>query len=432
MKKKICCLLLAILLLSSTSTLIVSSGNEKTSIQRISAEVSIEDMIEQVDQQLVYYYHDNLMSYGVRYTGTVNATMASNYIYEEFEQMGLDVTFHDWTFAGYECRNVVATHPGTDPHSTAIYILCAHYDTVPGSIGANDDGSGVAGVLAAAKILSQYSFNHTLCFIAFSGEEVGTYGSFSYARDAYRKGDNIIAVFNADMIGYASTPKGGEIIRFFQPDRSSWMADYASSIAEKYTELINLTVEKLPNYIGADHQAFIDYGYDGSWIAHYDGYPYGHSPEDTPDKINWTYQIKATRLLLAIMAEIGQKPIPVQLRLTSPLHGYGYLFNTPLIPLDLGHLWYKQLRGITIVLGRATATAEVYSNEEIDYVVFCINNHFMYFDYEPPYEWKIQGKHFPPFGRIKLQVYAYTTSGNIAFDEMDLIIFTLSSQHGYW
>ncbi|MFO7677955.1 MAG: hypothetical protein R6V50_06210, partial [Thermoplasmatota archaeon] len=175
-----------------------------------------------------------------------------------------------------------------------------------------------------------------------------------------------------------------------------------------------------------------DYGYDGSWIAHYDGYPWGHTSEDTPDKMNWTYQVKTSRLLLSVMAEIGQKPIDVQIVLTAPSHGYGYFFNRPIIPLDLGHLWYKQLRGITVVVGRAIVTAEVYSTEEIDYVIFCINNHFMYFDREPPYEWKIQGKHYPPLGRIKLQVYAYTTSGNSAFDEMDLIIFTLSSQYGRW
>ncbi|MFO7678111.1 MAG: M28 family metallopeptidase, partial [Thermoplasmatota archaeon] len=330
MKKRTFSLFFAIMLFSSTSTLALSNYNNKVDVLLSTNDISVVDMIEQIDEELVSYYHTNLMSYGVRYTGTLNATFASAYIFEEFENMGLDVSFHEWTFAGYECRNVVATLPGTDSCSNAIYILCAHYDTVPGSIGANDDGSGVAAVLAAAKILSQYSFNHTLRFITFSGEEVGTYGSFSYARDAYRNKDNIIAVFNADMIGYANTTKGGKTIRFFQPDRSSWMADYASTIAEKYNDLIDLSVEKLPNYIGADHQAFIDYGYDGSWIAHYDGYPWGHTSEDTPDKMNWTYQVKATKLLLAIMAEISQKPIDVQIMLTSPRHGYGYLFSKPI------------------------------------------------------------------------------------------------------
>ncbi len=87
---------------------------------------------------------------------------------------------------------------------------------------------------------------------------------------------------------------------------------------------------------------------------------------------------------------------------------------------------------MTVVLGRAVASAEVYTNEEIEYVVFCIDDNFMYFDSDPPYEWKIQGKHSPPIGKIKLKVYAYTTSGKVATDEMDIRIFTLSCQYGRW
>ena len=82
--------------------------------------------------------------------------------------------------------------------------------------------------------------------------------------------------------------------------------------------------------------------------------------------------------------------------------------------------------------GRAVASADVIAKEEIEYVIFCIDDNFMYWDSEPPYEWKIQGKHFPPIGRHKLKVYAYTTSGKVATDEMDIIVFTLSSQYGKW
>ena len=68
---------------------------------------------------------------------------------------------------------------GKNISSEAIYVVSAHYDCSEGSMGANDDGSGVAGMLAIADILSKYSFNHTIQFIAFSGEEVGTLGSFT-------------------------------------------------------------------------------------------------------------------------------------------------------------------------------------------------------------------------------------------------------------
>ncbi|GAI52836.1 unnamed protein product, partial [marine sediment metagenome] len=111
--------------------------------------------------------------------------------------------------------------------------------------------------LAIAKIMSHYSFNHTIRFIAFSGEEVGTYGSFTYARDAYGRCDNIVAVINADMIGYANTTDGGKILRFSQSERSTWVAEFAKTICGKYMDLIDLFVELIPNHRGADHQSVL-------------------------------------------------------------------------------------------------------------------------------------------------------------------------------
>ena len=432
MKNRLYSLLLTIILIFSSTTIASLNTIDASTLPIITNETNIIEMVQQIDEDLVFYYHDNLMNYGSRYTSTINCTLAGQYIYNEFEEMGLDAGFHEWQYDGFYSRNVVGTLHGSDPSSNAIFIMSAHYDCTPGSLGADDDGSGVAAVLATAKILSRYSFNHTIRFIAFSGEEVGTYGSFTYARDAYNRGDNIVAVINADMVGYADTAEGGRILRFHCPQRSEWISDYSITVAEKYMDIIDLAVEKRPNYIGADHQAFIDYGYDGVWIAHHDGYPWANTPEDTPDHLNWTYQTKATKLLLAIMAEIAIKTIDVQVVLTNPYEGYGYFFNRPVVSLALGRQWYKGCRGMTTVFGRADAGAKVYTAEEIEYVVFCIDDNFMFFDSEPPYEWKIQGKHYPPIGKINLKVYAYTNSGKFATDEMNIRILTLSSQYGRW
>lgn len=387
------------------------------------------EMFQQIDESLVFYYHNNLMKFGVRYTGSINCSLAGDYIYNEFMKMGLNVEFHNWEYDGFLSKNIVATIEGSDDNSNAIFIMCAHYDCVPTSPGANDDGSGVAAILAAAKIMSKYSFNHTIKFIAFSGEEIGTYGSFSYARDAYNNGDNIVGVINIDMVGYADTTEGGKVLRFHLPERSMWISEFSSTICEKYIDIIDMSIETRPNYIGADHQPFVDFGYDGVWIAHHDGYQWGHSPEDTSDHINWTYLIKASKILLAIVAELAIKPIDVQIILKTPLEGYGYFFNKPIVSLACGKSWYKGLRGITIVFGRAVASAEVYSKEKIEYVVFCLDGNFMYFDSVPPYEWKIQGKHFPPIGKCTLKVYAYTETQKFVSDEMNIIIFSLSSQY---
>ena len=392
---------------------------------------TVTDMISQVNETLVFNYHDALMSFGSRYTGSENCSNAADYIYNEFKKMGLWVQFDEWNYGGFHSRNVVATLNGTSD-GNGIVIMSAHYDCTSGSLGADDDGSGVAAVLASAEIMSHYTFNHTVRFIAFSGEEVGTYGSFTYAKEAYERGDNIVAVINADMVGYADTAKGGRIMRVFETERTKWISSFSVNVSEKYMQPIDLSIQPVPNYRGADHQAFLDYGYDAVFYAHYDGYPWANSPEDTPDHINHTYQVKATKLLLAIVAEMANRHFDIEVMIKNPLEGEVYLFGYPLFPISGGKLWYSGLRGATIIIGDATASVDVISDKDIDYVIFCIDDEFVSWDRSPPYEWKIQGKYVPPMGRHRLVVYAYDSDGHIAKDEMDIIIFTLAYQYAPW
>ncbi|MBU0496889.1 MAG: Zn-dependent exopeptidase M28 [Candidatus Thermoplasmatota archaeon] len=393
-------------------------------------EQDIINMIYQIDEETVFDYLSGLTSYGPRFTNSINCVLAGDYIFREFQKMGIYTEYHEWNVGNYQSRNIVATLPGSDPLSSVEILFTAHYDTVKDAPGANDDGSGIAAIMAAAKVMQQYSFRHTIRFIAFSGEEVGTYGSFSYARDAHRRGDNIYAVINPDIIGYANTASGGRIIRFMCPERSLWITEFAQNVSIKYRSYVDMMVESRPNYIGADHQPFIDYGYDGVWIAHHDNYQWGHTPNDVVENLNRTYEVKATQFLTALVADLAITTLEVQVCLLSPIEGYGYILDRPVVPLDLPKKWYMGLRGLTLILGRAQAKAEAYSTHDIEYVVFCLDGNFMYWDSQPPYEWRIEGKHYPPMGRHILSVYAYTTDGYLAYDEMEITIFTFACQYG--
>lgn len=427
--KKTLTVYLVIAFLFNSSAFAIAAQSQTSDIPAVSCdETTIIEMINQINESLLVQYHSGLLKFAPRYTGTITCNLAAEYLYNEFQKMGLQVEFHEWRYAGFHSKNVVATLPGADPKSTAEFILCAHYDTTITSPGANDDGSGTAAVLAIASVLRHYQFNNTIRFITFSGEEVGTYGSFTYARDASYRGDNIVAVLNMDMIGYADTIEGGRVLRFFPPERSTWIADDATVIAEKYNDIIDMKVMTLPGYRGADNQAFVDYGYDGVWIAHQDGYPWGHSPNDTADRLNWSYYVKATKLMVAITVECIQKPIDVQVMLHRPYEGHMYLFNRPMLETSFGKHYFGGLRGVTIIFGgRTMAHAEAFSQEPIQYVVFCIDGYFQFWDSEPPYEWTIQGWFFPIIGKHTLDVYAYTISGKRASDEMDIVIFSLTT-----
>lgn len=370
-----------------------------------------DEIYEKKNEEMLEYYLKKICEFGVRYTGRSACADAEEWVYNEFLSMGLEVEKFKWEMGGFEDNNVIATLRG-DEYSV---IIGAHIDTTETSPGADDDGSGVAGVLAIARVMSNHRFMHTIHFVVYSGEEEGAYGSYLHAKYSYEKGEKIIAVINVDMIGYANTSKGGNYIRCFTPERGRWIADLASDVAENY-EKIGIGVEIVPNYPGADHQAYVDYGYDGVFFAHYDGYPYGHSPEDSIDKINFTYLTKATKFLACLLEEVASKKISNYVSIREPREGYFYVFGRALFPV-MAKNWFSRARGLTIAIGRVNIVAETDGN--VEKVIFAVDERMWYWDYSPPYEWKLNvllvGKH-------EIEVYAY--GEEISRDEMDIIIFS--------
>lgn len=94
-------------------------------------------------------------------------------------------------------------------------LIGAHYDHIRGCDGADDNASGVAGVLEAARVLARASYPHTLV-ACWDEEERGLIGSRAYARRARANGDTIDAYFNFEMIGYSdSTANSQQLLAGF-------------------------------------------------------------------------------------------------------------------------------------------------------------------------------------------------------------------------
>ena len=90
--------------------------------------------------------------------------------------------------------------------------------------------------------MSLYSFNHTVRFLTFSGEEQGLWGSAYYVLEAVENNDNIVAALNADMIGFAPTEEDERIIEIYEDDESEWLAEYAVEISLEYNEYFNFEI----------------------------------------------------------------------------------------------------------------------------------------------------------------------------------------------
>ncbi len=257
----------------------------------------------------MHEYIQELQDYGTRYSYAVEKNYkASEYIYNSFKANGL-TTFYDYFIYIRDMRNVVAELPGKTA-SDEIFIICAHYDSISNTPyafapGADDNGSGVAAVLAAAELLSDYEFNHTIRFIAFSGEEQGLKGSAHYASNVKSMGDNISAVINLDMFGHNPDPGSTTIRANLNSNvNSEDLADYTNSIAQKYTSIVQLDVTTGSQSSNSDHH-FFGPEYPAIHIFEDQFSPYYHKTTDTIDKLNMTYIANGTQIAIATIAELA-------------------------------------------------------------------------------------------------------------------------------
>ena len=134
-----------------------------------------------------------------RYDGTGERSneLAGDYLTEQLSAYGLTVTSHSFQDRG---RNIIAVQPGV-VYPDISYIICAHYDAprymYPGG---DDNASGTAAVLEAARLLSAYRFEYSIGYMLWDAEERGLVGSNFYAEEARLRGDSILGVLNLDMI----------------------------------------------------------------------------------------------------------------------------------------------------------------------------------------------------------------------------------------
>lgn len=168
--------------------------------------VSIADMVSQVDSNKVR----NVLSYIEGYrnvsTGLAHLNEIRDSIETNFLRYGLTTERHNFPYSTYTGENILGRKAGAKDEAIT-YIMDAHYDAVPISPGADDNGSGVAGVLEALRILSQYEFEHSIRFVGFDFEEAGLVGSQKYIQTGLKPYENISGVLNYEMIGfYASQP----------------------------------------------------------------------------------------------------------------------------------------------------------------------------------------------------------------------------------
>lgn len=350
-------------------------------------------ILDKITIPLLHQYLENLTNLGPRVTGSYACQLSAQYIYDHFTVDDLQTRYQNWTMRGdkyfpeiYRASNVEATLPGTDPNDHSIIIFNAHYDNAHQSLGGNDDGSGTAGVLAAAYALSLFHFNRTIRFVTFAGEEQGLLGSRSYAREIYKAGDDILIEFNADMIGHATTPEGMRSARLSLSEDAGFAATLVHQVNEAYIDfnITNRNMTRPPkDWGGSDYSPFFNDGYETIGVWETDGDPNMHTPQDDMSNVNLAYLTNMTKLIAGSLAAIADaSPVPPQVRIVSPQQGTLTVHGRYVKDID-------QLK--TVCLNDVWLWAQVFHPASpILKVDFFVDGKLVNTDYEAPYNYHLQ------------------------------------------
>jgi Zn-dependent M28 family amino/carboxypeptidase len=255
---------------------------------------------------------------------------AAQYISRQFTSFGYQVTQQPFSFRGNTYHNLVAEITGT-ASPPKVLIIGAHYDTVSTTPGADDNASGVAGLLAMARGLAGGPFAHTVRFVAFGLEEPPTYrtgnmGSYHYARSLRERDEPVEGMFCLEMIGYFSDRRGsqryplpffslkfpsmGNYISFVGNIRSKAFTERFAKCFQKVVDLPVVTLNAPAIVIGidfSDHWSFGKFGYQAFMVTDTAFYrnPHYHSPTDLPETLSYESMAKVVKGLTSAVREWG-------------------------------------------------------------------------------------------------------------------------------
>jgi len=174
------------------------------------------------------------------YLSPIAHLYVQQYIREQLQQWGT-VETHEFTVNGKTHQNLILNLPSSKKESPPI-LIGAHYDGVPGSPAADDNGTGVAVLLELANAFAAEPIKYPVRIVAFDLEEYGLLGSQEYAKLLKQQGERLRLMISLEMLGYCDdAPKSQRYpvgLEYFYPDRGNFIALIGNLTA--LTDLIKL------------------------------------------------------------------------------------------------------------------------------------------------------------------------------------------------
>lgn len=261
---------------------------------------------------------------------------AACYVAAHLSTLGYEPSEHNFQDNGRLFRNVIATRRGLCTPQERVFLL-AHYDTVAGSPGADDNASGVAVMLEAATLLARLGFERTIQFIGATLEEnehedchgSGLRGSRALAAHARENGWNIEGVVVLESVAYAGdtavqavppgvpipVPEAGNFIAVVGNGRSNELvAGFSRAIEQQRIDLPHVCLavpgngETLPDTRRSDHAPFWDEGYRAIMVTDTTNFrnPHYHRPTDTLGTLNLEFAAKVCAAAAGLVSDMAR------------------------------------------------------------------------------------------------------------------------------
>jgi hypothetical protein len=269
---------------------------------------TIRSVTERISITKLYEYQEALFSFDIKAIGQPGNKLASDYIFNTFASFGYQPEYQWFDARGnVKTANVLATLRGTE-NPELVYVLSSHYDSVPAGPGADDNETGIAVLLDAARVLARTPMPATIIFAAFTGEEAGDLGSHEWVRQAVEKKIQFMGALNNDMIGWTNDYRLDNTIRY----TNDGMRDMQHAAASLFSKMITYDARY---YKATDAAAFYEaYGDLVSGLGSYPvlGSPYYHQATDLLETVNQRLVFEAAKMTAASIMMLASSPSRVK------------------------------------------------------------------------------------------------------------------------
>lgn len=261
----------------------------------------------------------------------------AHYLESTLAGLGYAVKQQMFSVDGNRVRNleVAVRSPAPSAGKPRIVVVGAHYDSAPGTPGANDNATGSAAVIELARALQEMTPEpgHEIRLVLFVNEEAPYFkttqmGSLLHARDMYARGENVAAMLSLETIGYYSGAKGSQRypppLDALYPDTGNFIAfvgdlgsrDLVRDALASFRRHAKFPSEGLaapasvPGVDWSDHWSYRMHGYPALMItdtAPY-RYPHYHMAQDTPDKLDYALLARVVKGIEFVVRDLAAAP----------------------------------------------------------------------------------------------------------------------------